>query len=266
MGISNLTATAIAIGFTATGYIATGTTAFASCGGNVCRTNATTYGSTSYGSTYSGSTYGMSTSNCPTGTRPSSDGTCLVTGSGATFFGSSRSTNSSYSSGSTSYTSSAPLASYSGQSSWTSRNANVGMSGQDASHKYGSGSISASYTDGSNTIVPFTTTSASISNYRVNGMGANEFLSPTNCPVSVYNPSGAKVLGCYSVSKPAPVSYTVPSVHTVRVVRPIIYVRYPVPTPVPFPVYSGYGQSYSGGCSTGYASRYGNNWPGRPCW
>lgn len=62
------------------------------------------------------------------------------------------------------------------------------------------------------------------------GLGANESLQPTSCPVSVHNPTGAKVLGCYNVVKPKPVVRTVvrpiPTVY--QVVRPVIY----VPTPV----------------------------------
>jgi len=80
--------------------------------------------------------------------------------------------------------------------------------------------------------VPFSTGDSAplSSNYTVPGLGASESLSPTSCPVSVYNPTGAKVLGCYSVSRPKTVTnYT-------RVVRPVIYVRYPVPTPVPYTV------------------------------
>ncbi|MBL4871292.1 MAG: hypothetical protein JKX72_10100 [Robiginitomaculum sp.] len=289
MRISNLTATAFAISLSAAGFLGMGVTAFASCGGNVCRTNttnygATTYGSTSYGSTshgstYGGSSYGASTANCPAGTRPSSDGTCLITGSGSSYsgtYGSGGTTR--YASSTPTYTrptttihsNSPPLASYSGQSTWTSRNTVTSLSRQDAAYRYGTGSISRSYSDGNTTIVPFST-SSNISSTRLAGMGANEYLTPTTCPVSVYNPTGAKVLGCYSVSKPAPVRVTIPSIHTVRVIRPIVYVRYPVPIAVPYPVYNtgyGYGYNYGryhGACTAGYASRYGNNWPGRPC-
>ena len=48
--------------------------------------------------------------------------------------------------------------------------------------------------------------------------------------MSIDNTTGARVLGCYSVSRPKTVTnYT-------RVVRPVVYVRYPVPTPVPYTV------------------------------
>lgn len=106
----------------------------------------------------------------------------------------------------------------------------------------GSGSVSATYTDNSSssysntnvTVVPFSTGDSAplSSSYRLPGLGASETLTPTSCPVAVHNPSGAKVLGCYSVSRPAPK----PQVHYTRVVRPVVYVRYPVPTPVPYTV------------------------------
>ncbi len=146
-----------------------------------------------------------------------------------------------------------------------------GMSDRTADRQYGSGSISASYSDGRNTIVPFTTSISNISSYKPAGMGANEYLSPTQCPVSVYNPNGGQVMGCYSVSRTAPIRVQVPSYRTVRVVRPIIYVRYPVPVAVPFPVYqqggwgrTGFRGGNNGGCG-GINTRYGAGWPGRPC-
>lgn len=127
------------------------------------------------------------------------------------------------------------------------------MSDSEADYRYGSGSISQTYSDRSDTIVPFSTTSARPTNYRVPGMGANEFLSPINCPVSVYNPEGAQVLGCYQVSKPTPVRVTVPSYHRVQIIRPVIYARYPVPVAAPT-------------CRiTNWHSRYGENWPRGRC-
>lgn len=76
------------------------------------------------------------------------------------------------------------------------------------------------------------------------GLGYNESLRPTTCPTAVYNPNGGKVLGCYNVVKPvAQTSYY-------RIVRPVIYVRYPVPVAVPQ-----YGYSQCG--SKNNASRYG---------
>ena len=218
--------------------------------------SARTYGGSS-SSSYSSSSYGRS-SNCPAGSTRASDGVCMSNGGSVSYSGSSSS--SSYTPSSSYSYSSTPLNSYQGQSSYVINNTvSSSMSDQEADYRYGSGSISKTYTDGSNTIVPFTTTSASLSNYRVPGMGSNEFLSPTTCPVNVYNPGGAQVLGCYQVSKPAPVRVSVPSYHTVRVVRPVIYVRYPVPTPVYAP------QSTCGG-NYGWASRYGEGWPGRCGW
>ena len=129
----------------------------------------------------------------------------------------------------------------------------------------GSGSVSATYTDNSSnsytntniTVVPFSTGDSAplSSNYSVPGLGASESLTPTTCPVSVYNPTGAKVLGCYSVARPAPA----PQVNYTRVVRPVIYVRYPVATPVPYnvdvpyPVYVGNGlnRGFNGGFQNG---------------
>lgn len=91
------------------------------------------------------------------------------------------------------------------------------------------------------------------------GLGANESLRPTTCPVSVYNPTGAEVLGCYSVVKTQP---TVTVQNYIRVVRPIIYVRYPVAVQIPTcggtwsrpaPAFQSYGPgpfmgAYGGGC------------------
>ena len=106
------------------------------------------------------------------------------------------------------------------------------------------GSISQTYSDYS--VAPLTSSTLS-------GLGVNESLQPTTCPVSVHNPSGAKVLGCYNVVKPKPVVRTVvrtvPTVY--RVVRPIVYVRYPVPVCntccTPKTVFSRYGGQLSNG-------------------
>lgn len=126
------------------------------------------------------------------------------------------------------------------------------------STQYGSGSISRSYSDYS--VAPLTSSVLS-------GLGANESLQSTTCPVSVHNPGSAKVLGCYNVVKPAPrpavrtVVKTVPTVY--RVVRPVIYVRTPVPVCntccSPKTVYSRYGgaafnggQAFNGGNRCGW--------------
>lgn len=83
------------------------------------------------------------------------------------------------------------------------------------------------------------------------GLGHNERLHPTTCPVAVHNPQRHQVAGCYKVVK----QWTPPQVHRpapqqvfYRVVRPIIYVRYPVPVCV------------TGPCQTQphYRSRYGS--------
>lgn len=96
-------------------------------------------------------------------------------------------------------------------------------------------------------IVPFSGT--------LQGLGSNESLVPTNCPVNVHNPEGGEVLGCYSVVKPRP---PVQVQNYVRVVRPIIYVRYPVPVQVPSCGFNaGYGSHHSTSQGGGY-SRYGN--------
>lgn len=331
MRISYLAATTLVLGATALNSTAT-----AACGGLSCtpHSSASTgyshtstgqnFGHTSYahaGTSYGSTAHSSSAANCPTGTRPSSDGSCLISDSGSGYFGStssysgqnhatsharshtgshgtahstsratSRATSQATSRGSSyggSYTGAlrsyrsttgsaiAPLGSYAGQTRHTTGH----MSGAEATHRYGSGSVSRSYTDGNTRIVPFSTNSTNISRHRIAGMGANEVLTPTQCPVSVYNPNGGKVMGCYSVGKIAPRTTVTRTVvrrrivpHTVRVVRPIIYVRYPVPIAVPFPVYQprphmgyGYNTQYTGGCNAGYTTRYGQQWPGRPC-
>jgi len=96
------------------------------------------------------------------------------------------------------------------------------MSSSYADAKYGTGSISNTYEGGDVEMYGFSGSMASVP-----GLGLNESLQATSCPVSVHNPSGGRVLGCYNVVKP------VPKTTYYRVVRPIIYVRYPVPVPVP---------------------------------
>ncbi|RKQ69362.1 hypothetical protein DES40_2162 [Litorimonas taeanensis] len=97
------------------------------------------------------------------------------------------------------------------------------------------------------------------------GLGANESLRPTVCPVNVYNPNGGKVLGCYNVVKTMTYKQA-PQMTYYRIVRPIVYIRYPVPVAVPtyhhFNAYSQYGQyghfsQFNRGCAgAAYASRY----------
>jgi hypothetical protein len=83
------------------------------------------------------------------------------------------------------------------------------------------------------------------------GLGHNERLHPTTCPVAVHNPQRHQVTGCYKVVKqwtPPKIQRPVPQRVYYRVVRPIIYVRYPVPVCV------------TGPCQTQphYRSRYGS--------
>jgi len=236
-----------------------------------------TYGSGSYGSTnHSSHSPGMhgshssgshsshsmstrygsaSTSPCPSGSSRANDGYCISSGSSSSVGISGASTH----------------AATGGYTSPPSMAPSMGST-QMAMGEYTSPPSMAPSMGGANTI-SFTSSARNISHHRIDGMGSNEFLSATTCPTSVYNPGGAKVLGCYSVVKKAPVPVyrpapvVVPQTHyqQVRVVRPIIYVRYPVPTPVPvyqqnFSHYSHSSQYQSGGCGVAY-SRYGNNWP-----
>ena len=92
--------------------------------------------------------------------------------------------------------------------------------------------------------VPFSSTASTNGNITIPGLGANERLAPTSCPVNVNGlQAGQSVLGCYQVERQqatvSNVRYHLGAPNTVRVVNPIIYVRYPVPTPVitvPYPV------------------------------
>ena len=121
------------------------------------------------------------------------------------------------------------------------------MSHSEASTRYGSGSISSPYAGGDVDMYGFSGSVASAP-----GLGYGESLQPTSCPVSVNSPAGSRVLGCYSVVRQvaAPVARTT----YYRVVRPVVYVRYPVPVPVPYTVY--------GGCAQRVAfSRYGGYGP-----
>jgi len=115
------------------------------------------------------------------------------------------------------------------------------MSSAQADSTYGTGSISETYSD--NSFYGFSGSTASVP-----GLGTNESLQATNCPVGVYGTGEGQVLGCYNVVKP------VPQTTYYRVVRPVIYVRYPVPVAVPYTSpcltvkqYSRYGGFYNGG-------------------
>ncbi len=97
--------------------------------------------------------------------------------------------------------------------------------------------------NGATQYVPFTSSQSTSGNISIPGLGASETLSPTSCPINVNGlQSGQSVLGCYQVMRQTPqptVRYHLGAPNTTRVVRPIVYVRYPVPTPVirvPYPV------------------------------
>lgn len=78
--------------------------------------------------------------------------------------------------------------------------------------------------------VPQALSYAPLSPTVISGLGHNEGLRPTTCPVAVHNPDGGRVLGCYNVVRR--VAQPVTKTTYYRVVRPIVYVRYPVPVPV----------------------------------
>ena len=129
-------------------------------------------------------------------------------------------------------TSAQPMSSWTGQSGasyglngssdrFTPSQAYSTMSSYQADSTYGTGSISQAYSDNSTYGFSGSTTS-------VPGLGNNESLQATNCPVNVYGSGEGTVMGCYNVVKP------VPQTTYYRVVRPVIYVRYPVPVAVPY--------------------------------
>ena len=118
------------------------------------------------------------------------------------------------------------------------------MSSAVADATYGTGSISSAYEGGNVQMFGFSGSPTSVP-----GLGAGEHLQATNCPVNVYNPTGARVLGCYDVVK------QVPQTNYVRVVRPVIYVRYPVATPIPVPYYVNQNVNPCGGTFASNGSR-----------
>lgn len=95
------------------------------------------------------------------------------------------------------------------------------LSSFEADRTYGTGSISETYSDPST--ISFTGSPASVP-----GLGFNERLQATNCPVNVHDNGEGQVVGCYNVVRP------VPQTTFYRVVRPVVYVRYPVPVAVPY--------------------------------
>jgi len=120
-------------------------------------------------------------------------------------------------------------------------------------------SYNTSYNNSAAQYVPFTSTQSTSGNISIPGLGATESLTPTSCPVDVNGlQSGQSVLGCYQVMRQTPqptVRYHLGAPNTTRVVRPIVYVRYPVPTPVygirypvptprPMPMPYGYGAGF----------------------
>lgn len=185
------------------------------------------------------------TSTGHTSTLPS-----LSTWSGSNHASSSYQAAPSYSA--SSYTAS-PSYSYSSSSSYssdpvqntaysygTSNSYTGSVSSSYADATYGTGSISNAYAGGNVDMYGFSGSTSSVA-----GLGSGESLQATSCPVSVYNPGGGKVLGCYNVVKP------VPQTTYYRVVRPIVYVRYPVPVAVPY---------WSGCTVVTHVSRYGDRW------
>ncbi|WP_034388946.1 hypothetical protein [Hellea balneolensis] len=130
--------------------------------------------------------------------------------------------------------------SYGSSNSYSGNSYSGTVSSSYADSTYGTGSISNAYAGGDVQMYGFSGSTASVP-----GLGANESLQATSCPVSVHNPSGAKVLGCYNVVKP------VPQTTYYRVVRPVVYVRYPVPVAVPY---------WSGCTVVTHTSRYGDRW------
>ena len=120
------------------------------------------------------------------------------------------------------------------------------MSSGLADATYGTGSISSAFEGGNVELFGFSGSPTSVP-----GLGAGEHLQATNCPVNVYNPTGARVLGCYDVVK------QVPQTNYVRVVRPVVYVRYPVATPIPVPYYVNQNVNPCGGTFASNDSRYG---------
>ncbi|MEE9346725.1 MAG: hypothetical protein V3U82_00925 [Robiginitomaculum sp.] len=90
---------------------------------------------------------------------------------------------------------------------------------------------------------------------RLPGLGANEMLCPTPCATSVDVPAGGRVIDCFSVCKKAEPVYVAPAPvmqtyhRAYQVVRPVVYVNYPVPVMVPScPIYdapSRYGSRYN---------------------
>ena len=112
---------------------------------------------------------------------------------------------------------------YSAQDAYSSAGSSYGSAGGSFSSTGSSfGSSGGSFSSAGNT-VGFSGSLASVP-----GLGANESLQPTNCPVNVFDNGEGTVMGCYNVVR------QVPQTTYQRVVRPVVYVRYPVPVAVPY--------------------------------
>lgn len=148
---------------------------------------------------------------------------------------------SSWSANSAQATTGASYAMHGTSSRYSPSTAYSSMSASQADANYGTGSISQTYSS-------YETQAFSGSTSSVQGLGHNESLQATNCPVNVHGVDEGRVIGCYNVVKP------IPQTTYYRVVRPIVYVRYPVPVAVPYTTpcltvkhYSRYGNWHTGG-------------------
>lgn len=173
------------------------------------------------------------------------------------YSGASAHTGASSSSGTSSASSYAGASAHAGASSYARASAYAGGTTSQAS-AYASASASSSASSGAHATATARATSYASTNhapvvtstyqghqYRYegfsgtySGLGHNERLHPTTCPVAVHNPQRHQVAGCYKVVKqwtPPKVHRPVPQQVFYRVVRPIIYVRYPVPVCVTGP-------------------------------
>ena len=141
-------------------------------------------------------------------------------------------------------------------SNFTSSHAGV-LSASEATSKYGSGSISETFESHDTRFYAGSSGPE---------LAHGESLQATNCPVNVHGVSGdAEVVGCYNVVR------AVPQTTYYRVVRPIVYVRYPVPvcqtqccapiTRAPASRYGGFnGQGFGfGGQGFGGFQNFGNS-------
>jgi len=137
----------------------------------------------------------------------------------------------------------------------------------------------SSFNSGSSSFVGFSSSESTTGPISMSGLGTNEFLSPTSCPVDVNGlQPGQTVLGCYQVNnqQQSTERYHYGAPHTVRAVRPIVYVRYPVPVPVygvPVPVRTpvwgvrrgfggGFGPGFGGGFGPGFGGGFGPGFGG----